>query len=360
MSHAPFVIFALPRSRTAWLAQFLTYRSVSCAHEQLRHIRSLDDVKTWLSQEDTGCAETAAAPWWRLLSHYRPDAKIVVIRRPVEDVVESLMRLDLHGAGAFDRHVLTATIKRLDAKLDQIEKRAPNVLSVRFADLEQEETCAAVFTHCLPYAYDGQHWRRLKDVNIQCSMPGLMRYCAAYKAPMDKMAASAKQACLAVLAQRKFKEPDGFTIQEEPFDTFVADGAKIFAEHSLAVDEKPDSYLTKNIPLMRRLAELGNLQVITARSNGRMFGYLMAILSPSLEHRDLRMAVHTAFFVSRDAPPLGLKLQRASIEALKKKNVEEIWFRAGTRGSGPKVETLYRRLGAEEDGKMFRLNLRAA
>jgi hypothetical protein len=30
---APYLIFALPRSRTAWLAHFLTYRDWTCLHE---------------------------------------------------------------------------------------------------------------------------------------------------------------------------------------------------------------------------------------------------------------------------------------------------------------------------------------
>ena len=223
MNVAPFVIFALPRSRTAWLSQFLTYRAASCAHEQLRHIRNLDDAKIWLSQENTGSAETAAAPWWRLLLHYRPDVKIVVIRRPVDEVVESLMRLDLHGAGSFDRVLLAKTIKRLDAKLRQIERRASNVLSVLFADLSDEEACKAIFEHCLPYPHDREHWLRLKDVNVQCSMPGIIRYCAAYKEPMTKISAMAKQASLSLMRPTNTDDLDGFTIQEEPFETFVRD-----------------------------------------------------------------------------------------------------------------------------------------
>ena len=66
-------------------------------------MRMLSDVQAWLSQDAVGTAETAGAPWWRLLPRYRPDARVVVVRRPVREVVDSLMRIEMHGTLAFDR-----------------------------------------------------------------------------------------------------------------------------------------------------------------------------------------------------------------------------------------------------------------
>ena len=56
----PFVVFALPRSRSAWLARFLTWGDWMCGHDELRHCRSLDDVRAWLAMP---CAAWVAAPW---------------------------------------------------------------------------------------------------------------------------------------------------------------------------------------------------------------------------------------------------------------------------------------------------------
>ena len=63
-----FVVLAMPRSRTKWLSQFLSYGPWQVGHDEIRHCRSMDDVAAWLSQPFTGTIETAArAAFWRLL-----------------------------------------------------------------------------------------------------------------------------------------------------------------------------------------------------------------------------------------------------------------------------------------------------
>lgn len=280
----------------------------------------------------------------------------MIIRRPVGEVVDSLMRLGL----GFDRDVMTKAMTRLDAKLDQIERRMKNVLSVRFEDLKNEATCAAVFEHCLPYRHDSAWWRSLADVNVQISMAAMVRYAVAFKPQLEKLAALARHAILTEMSASHSHAPEGITFQTEAFDDFMRDGQALFAEHSSQVDEHPASYLSKNVDLMRLLDNNGNMQILTARSNGRMFGYLMSLLSPSLESPDIRTAIHTTFFASKEFPGLGLKLQRAALDGLRKRNIDEVFMRAGPRGSGHRVGSLYKRLGAEEDGQMYRLNLRRA
>lgn len=354
MAPSPFVIFGLPRSRTAWLSKFLTYGEWFCGHEELRHMRSLQDVRSWLSQPCTGSAETTAGPWWRLLSRYSPSARVVVVRRPVYEVLGSLLKLGI----PFDREALEKALPRLNAKLAQIERRMPNVLSVRFADLEREDVCSAVFEHCLPYRHDRRWWGLASPLNIQCSMPAMVRYAAAFKPQMDKLGDIAKHAILADLTARKIEPPVGFTFQEEDFKTWFVDGQALFHEHSIEVGEHPQSVLNKNLPLMSAIYDLGNMQIVSARSNGRMFGYLMTIINPSLEGREIKSSVHTAFYASRNAPGIGLKLQRFAIERLRAREVDEVFMRAGPRGSGPKMSALYRRLGAQPEGDLYRLNFK--
>jgi hypothetical protein len=101
------------------------------------------------------------------------------------------------------------------------------------------------------------------------------------------------------------------------------------------------------------------MQIMTARCNGRMFGYLMTIIAPSLESEGLMSAVNTTFYASPEFNGLGIKLQRAAINALREKGVGEIHFQAGVRGSGERIDALYRRMGAEYGGKVFRMKLAA-
>jgi hypothetical protein len=350
----PFVVLSLPRSRSAWLSRFLTYGEWSCGHEEIRHLRSIDDIKLWFSQPNTGTAETAGAPWWRTMMKFAPNTKVVVVRRPVEEVFDSLMALP---GVTFDPSVLMPLLCKLDCKLDQIEARVPNVLSVRFADLADEAVCARVFEHCLPYTHDHDHWAALTDTNIQINMPATMRYMQAYQPALDKLAKMVRQTTLSDMALRTPVDPAGVTFQTEPFDVWLRDARPLIENHLVVVNEDPDNWKGKNLTLMQELYDIGAMQIMTARSNGRMFGYLMTLLSPSLVSEKLSSATNTTFYASPDVPGLGMKLQRAALNALKERGVNEVFFEAGKRGSGPRLSVLYERLGAQEHGTAYRLEL---
>jgi hypothetical protein len=335
------------------MARYLSYGEWSCGHEEARHMRNLDDVRAWLSQPCTGTAETSIAPWWRLLQKFAPDARVLVVRRPVGEILESLSRVC-----SFDAPTMVAGLRRLDAKLDQIEARLSNVLSVRYADLSNEETCQKVFEHCLPYKHVHGWWALLDEANIQVSMGSLIRYAEAFRPQMAKLAKMATHAIRADLALRKVTAPDGISFQQESFDHWFRDAQGLIAEHLVQVDEAPDNATKKNLALMKTLDDMGNMQIVTARSNGRMFGYLMTVLSPSLESPGLKSSIHTTFFASKEYPGLGMKLQREALIGLKERGIDEVFMRAGPRGSGPKMGALYQRLGADPDGELFRLNLK--
>ena len=348
----PFIVFALPRSRTAWLSRFLTYGDWACGHDEMRHARSMADIRSWFAQPNTGTAETGAAPFWRTVQHLQPDIRVLVVRRPVPEVVDSLMRV-----GQFDRDKLVPLMHALDRKLDQIERRMANVLPISFADLAHEKTCAAAFTHCLPYAHDGAWWRHISPMNIQINMPALMRYFQAHRVQLDKLAAQVKCLTLAELTRRPARGLDDIVIREESFEDFYRDSQKLFAEHLTLVDQHPDAFRHKNLELFRVLDQIGAMQILVARSNGRVFGYLMTIISPSLENPEGKLAAHATFYASPEFPRLGRHLQLVARDRLRERGVHELVLRAGVHGDGPRMGTLYRRLGAEDDGHLFKLQL---
>ena len=153
---------------------------------------------------------------------------------------------------------------------------------------------------------------------------------------------------------------DGVTLHEETFASFWRDGQALFAEHAAEVGPREGVSLNPNLDVIRGLERASALQIITARSNGRMFGYLATIVSPSLEDSSIKVGTQTVFFVSKDFRGLGPRLQRASLDCLTAKGVVEVIMRAGVRGRGPKTAALYRRLGAQPFGELFNLTLRAA
>jgi hypothetical protein len=351
----PFVVMALPRSRTKWLSSFLSYGSWHCGHDQLQYCRSLEDVQAWFTQPDTGTVETAAMPFWRLLHRYQPDIRIVTIRRPVMNVLASVMR----SVPDCDPLTMERLLRGADRKLDQIEARIPDVLSVRFDDLEDEATCGEVFEHCLPYQHDPKWWASWDAQRIAGNLPAQIRYATAYLPQLQKLARTAKHRILADMKPGA-EPPEGFVFQDEPFDRWYRDAVPLFREHMAVTGQGIEDWTRKNLPLGRRLDQAGAMQIITARSNGRMFGYLMAVISPTLDDPNALMANHLPVFASPDCPGLGMKLQRASIEALRAKGVTEVFGRAGTRGSGPRLGVAFRRLGFEDAGQLYRLELAGA
>lgn len=347
---APYIVYALPRSRTFWCSRFLTYGDWQCGHDELRHARALDDITAWLGQPCTGTVETAAAPFWRLAA----GVKTVVIRRPVSEVVASITRLGFD----VDQAVLTASIARLDRKLDQITARVPNVLAIQYDDLQSEATCKTLFEHCLPYQHDPVWWQHMSKLNLQVNMHHVMRYFAAHEPQLTKLAKIARHRMIRDMNRTvAVDHDDGLTFREESFATLYADAQELAADHMVLIGEAPDQHGKLNLELMRKLDEAGCLQTIGARCNGKLFGYLVTLLSPSLESPDIKAAIQTTMYGSPEFPGIGMRLQRASIEALREKGVDEVYFRAGTRGAGDRAAILYRRLGAELAGQSYKLSL---
>ena len=321
-------------------------------------MRSLQDVSAWFAQPYIGSSETAAAPWWRLFEAFAPEVKVVVVRRRVDEVVDSLMKL---APQSFDPDRLRSSMTRLDRKLDQVAARVPRVLQVKFEELEQEDACAAVFEHCLThFRHDPAHWLFLADCNIQCDLRALLRYVGAYAPQMQKLAEIAKHRTIAAMNRRPANDHSGLTFQVDTLEDFLRDGVALFEEHCVTVGESPEEWRRKNIPQMHQAQANGALQIMTARCNGRMFGYLMTFLTPALSNAQETAAVNTTFYAAPDFPGLGLKIQRAAIEALRERGVDRVFMQAGTRGGGERIGALYRRLGAENDGQMFRLELKEA
>jgi hypothetical protein len=342
---APFIVFAMPRSRSRWLAAFLTCGNWQCAHEEVRHCRSLDDVRSWFAQPYTGTVETAAAPFWRLLPQ---GVRVATVRRPVPEVLASLA-----GAGlTFDPAVMTRLLTRMERKLDQIERRLPNVLSVRFADLANEATCAQVFEHCLGLPHDHAWWAAVSPINLQASLPFMLRYLAAYAPQIEKLRRVVRHETL-----RRFRRPvelDGITYQQEPFARAFQDAERLMADECVMLGAHPEAWQDMNVPLLERLEAKGCLHVYTARSNGRMFGYLLSAIGEAFHARDELEAEQVSFFADPSWPGLGRKLQHASIDDLRAKGVTRVMM---FQPDETRVGLVYRRLGAHQAGQRFVMEL---
>lgn len=171
----PFIIYGLPRSRTAWLSVFLSYKEVQCFHEIAVCMRSIEDVRKFFSRPAIGTCETAAAQGRDLLRYVVPNIKEVVVLRPVEEVIDSFLKIDTADIVKYDHKLLRRNMEYGDRVLRKIAKDR-NVLVIEYKDLDKEETCANIFEHCLPYRFDKEWWLSLKDDNIQADIKGVLGY----------------------------------------------------------------------------------------------------------------------------------------------------------------------------------------
>jgi len=347
---ASFVIFASPRSRTTWLSAWLAYGGWQCGHDELRHCRSLDDVRSWLAQPQTGTVETAAAPFWRLLERYSPEARIVTLRRPVAAVAASLARGGLCVDDAVMRRLQMA-----DRKLEQIEHRlAGRVFPLRYEELDSEAACAELFTYCLGMPHDKVWWRACAAVNIQTSIPHTLRYAAAHAVQVEKLRRVAWWEMLRGL--RRPAAMDGVTFGQETLAQSFCDpdGMRLMSEECVQLGAAPEAWLGMNLPLLERLEALDRLHIMTARSNGRMFGYLVTALGESFHAMGQLEADQVSYFADPTWPGLGRKLQHAAIDDLRAKGVNRVLM---FQPDGTRVGLVYRRLGAKQTGQRYVLEL---
>lgn len=124
----PFFILGLPRSRTAWLATWLSYNGRICWHDALGHVTNENDLRALVDAGACGFAETAGSYFPRVLHRAFPKAKFVFVTRLSTDVVDSLNRLGKNGSnvvnvasGALQEAIAYLT-PRTDVKFVQFEK----------------------------------------------------------------------------------------------------------------------------------------------------------------------------------------------------------------------------------------------
>lgn len=157
----PFLILGLPRSRTAWLANFLTFGEIRCGHEMMSEfsVHGLFEELTGTNLRYEGNSDTSAAMFLPDILRYMPDIAIVVVRREIKDVLTGLRKMGM----SITDHQLRPMVDGLFEAA-----RLENSLTVRFEDLSSESTLRAVQAHCAPgEPFDRQRASMLRDFNIQ-------------------------------------------------------------------------------------------------------------------------------------------------------------------------------------------------
>lgn len=152
-------------------------------HEAAIRMRHPREICELLSRPNTGTAETGAQQGWWLVHGKVPGIKAVVVKRSVEEVIASTLRLDIPGI-IFDERALRRNLAYGDRMLDKIALIG-GVLSVNYSDLDREDACAAIFEHCLPYRFDRRWWNRIRGQNVQANVGETLTYYVRNKDAVD-------------------------------------------------------------------------------------------------------------------------------------------------------------------------------
>jgi hypothetical protein len=167
-----YFITGLPRSRTAWLSNLLTWGPSFCWHEGSRIFRGAQGLARALNETDytyAGTADSGLIYHWDYLTRVMPFAKWVVIRRDPIEVRDSLKRMAVPSF--FEINEEDAVVANYEAlgKLLHSPIRERSELAVwDYEDLDDEEAVRDLVSYCAPgFNWSRDRWEMLKDLQVQ-------------------------------------------------------------------------------------------------------------------------------------------------------------------------------------------------
>jgi len=176
-----YIIAAMPRSRTAWLANLLTHRSSHCLHDPGIDCESIEDLLAMVREAGSpdrigasfvGIADTGVAHYWEALFDALPQARVVLVERDLGEIKASWRR--------YTRDHPELNGDRSDAIFDDIHRkfaalrravRLREALVVQFRDMRQVDVCGEIWEFCCPgVKFNEARCAWLQTVNVQVSV----------------------------------------------------------------------------------------------------------------------------------------------------------------------------------------------
>lgn len=163
----PFIVLSLPRSRSAWMAHWLSYPGKLVGHDIAIKAKNVAEFLSHFSFADGTC-ETSAMLGWRLLKNELPNLKTLVVIRDPREVIASLQKKGISSDALTNEilsrwHMLQAIGSAKDAK------------AVRFEELDSREIRAMIFEWLLELGFDEDWDARFAYTNIQVDFPARVK-----------------------------------------------------------------------------------------------------------------------------------------------------------------------------------------
>lgn len=336
-----FVVFAMPRSRTAWLSQWLSRASGGVVgHDTAIWCDTTDQWLDAIWRGLAGTVETGAAEAWPILRRAMPACRIVVISRPLDEVEHALCRAGFPAPP----DVLRA---RATALRDLSEQ--PGVVTIPYAELDEPSNAVALHEHCLGARMYEPLWQHMLGVRVTVDRERRLG-ALAERAP----------AIAALKAERDERLAcwrPWICIGEEPWHA-VADAVVGLAKthHAEAAREGP---YQPNRALLDAWASQGMLRVFTARVDSEMAGYCMWSPEVNAEAMVPPTMVQGPYYVCPQYAQhrLGARLLEVSRKALAWQGIRRLRLHHTMWGRGVKAGALYQRMGATEYQREYLLEI---
>lgn len=165
-----FIIYCLPRSRSAWMAHFLNYPFVTpkqpVAHDVAPLCKSVENfISAYKKEGMWGSVEISGMIGWQVIRKEMPELKTIVVRRPLQEVYNSIINL------GYQAHL--SNLAEFNNLLDVIAAQ-PDVYSINAADLAAPGLAKWLFEYCLEIEFDFDWWQKVIGINIQINMDEVM------------------------------------------------------------------------------------------------------------------------------------------------------------------------------------------
>ena len=138
-----FMVIGLPRSRTTWLANWLTTDNTLCLHDSAAKF-TLNELNNYATQKKLGISETALFHCGGKLN--RHPAKKLIIHRPVHEIYKSIGRVIPFP----NAEMLMSDIKGLHVAYKDINDRAEEI-----------------WMHLIGSGFDSKRFNALSEMNVQ-------------------------------------------------------------------------------------------------------------------------------------------------------------------------------------------------
>lgn len=323
-----FFVFSLPRSRSFWLSKFLSYRWKRCGHETALKLQHPRDLAAAMEGMD-GTVETGSIVGWQTAVDQFPNARLVVVKRPLIEVCRSFERL-----GIVPNLLDLGRKQYLLDELSQVDE----VLTIQSKDLSNPSVARQIFEYCLGDPFDVQWWESLIGTNLQIDIRERIAFTTANTVNL---------AILKALAQPPRIEEGDLLIAEEPFQTAWPDAKELAQMHFSEVGEFGRKF-ELDVPYISALCSTGQMVVFCARKAGRLVGYITWQLSFDPECYGTLQASQGFWYADPDCPKVGSALFDYSMKQLERASVQYAWPHHTMVGRGAELGKFFERREAEK------------